>query len=177
MKESYNITLNNEKIIVTIDPCSWMYKYYGLQLTAKLESTGEKITLNLKKNYEDCIDNDVLNLCESLYIANPCKCGNSRLRTKSLNHSTNRGDLCESCFCKKIDEELEIELAEEEKQIKKYDEKMKKKGFNFKITAWIHNRGDDKQVDVYFITNPTQKDITKALKQSVVKNDYTIYTL
>ncbi len=168
--------INGDKVNISISPCSWMDEYYGLQLKCTLLSTNETIYIISKIKYNEATDEDFDNLCTTLYLDTPCKCGNNRLRSSKM-ISTNRGDLCEKCFIEKLDKEFAIEAEEEKKEIEAQDKKMKQKGFNYKVTAWIHGNGDDQCVEIYYKTEPTTADIKKALKQSVVKDDYTIRQL
>lgn len=76
-------------------------------------------------------------------------------------------------------EELEQEykrlLAEEHKK----DIKMLNEGYKYKLVYWIHSYtgGDDTQKIKYYKTKPTDTEILKLLKNSVMKNDYCIIEL
>ena len=65
------------------------------------------------------------------------------------------------------------------KMVKDRDNKMKQKGYKYRIEGWVHPKrsGDDYPVDSYHKQKPTQTDVDKLLKDSVEKRDYRIVTL
>ena len=71
---------------------------------------------------------------------------------------------------------IEAQFAAE---LKKQDDKMQAKGFNYKVTFFIHKRngGDDMCKDAYFVSEPLKEDLNNLLKSSVIKNDYKITKL
>jgi hypothetical protein len=173
---SYNKCPVKHEVKVTIDPCSWMYPHYGLQVTGFLETTHETIHPHLTRgSWENFTELDFENLCGTFYMDTPCACGNPRLRSNLA--ETNRGELCEICFLTKLNDEWEEATKKEKEEMELQDADMKEKGYTHKIVAWIHGGGDDKCVDVYFTGCPAKKDIEKVLEDSIVKNDYKLYAL
>ena len=81
---------------------------------------------------------------------------------------TNRGGLCEACFL----DDLNAELAEAQKRERaadaRKDKAMRKKGYAWKVVAWIHpGAGDDRQLIVYCKGDkPSDSEISDRLKRS-----------
>jgi hypothetical protein len=54
------------------------------------------------------------------------------------------------------------------------DEKMKSKGFTHVIRARLLEKGVERQVRLYTMVEPEQSDIDRLLRNSSVKDDYTV---
>jgi len=162
-----------------IDPCSWMYKDYGLQIS--IANTKDKgwIKRNLDKPFEKCIVEDFEKLCTYVHLIKCKKCEKMAFDPKYS--STNRKGLCENCFLGQLERDYKEIVKKGQRETRKRDEKLKKDGYTHRITAWIHPKegGDDRCVDIYFSRKPTKTMIYKELKNkgSRILNDYSIFTL
>lgn len=65
------------------------------------------------------------------------------------------------------------------KEDKEEEIQMKKEGYKFKIVYWVHPKsgGDDMQKVAFCQDKPNEKDIASLLRNSAVKNDYSIKAL
>jgi len=94
---------------------------------------------------------------------------------------TNRGGLCEACFVGDLEAELAADEEEELKRLTERDRQMNRKGKKYRVTAWIHpvDGGDDYQVDWYFETRPTRKQIRSLVhaKRSSVADDFQVVAI
>lgn len=166
-------------LVATVSPCSWMYSGYGLQISVEMnDKHGGNAVVHLKeKDFKDCDEKDFDALCEKVKII-PCKtCGKPAFDPTSV--STNRDRDCESCFMVKLDAEFEKAQELEDKRQVKDDLKMFKKGYRFRIKAWVHAGGDDRVMLIYFVAKPTKAEIEKELKKakSRVTDDWTAFEL
>jgi len=174
-----NWTFDNEQIAAEVSPCIWMYPTYGLQLAVRIISTGQTEYLHIKKPFAEATEADALDMLSNIFFAS-CACGNLRFDTAAMHLKSNRGDQCEKCFLARLNADYERDRAAEEKKVKRYDARMKSKGFCYKVHAWIHPKGggDDYVIDYYFANRPTDAEIQKELaKKSSVTTDYTISNL
>jgi hypothetical protein len=110
------------------------------------------------------------------------KCSNPACQNMTWNRkhfpSQYRDTRCSTCWFENFNAEHEIEAAKEVEAGKRKDREMKAKGFTHAIDAWIHpGGGDDYTIVVYLNREPTKGDIAKALRQSIVKTDYSTRAL
>ncbi|ABO59819.1 hypothetical protein Bcep1808_6932 (plasmid) [Burkholderia vietnamiensis G4] len=186
-EEKRMVNLKNVKVVrsiggvelaATVDPCSWMYPGYGLQISVMMDGGG-KAHLNQKSlAFEQATESDVKTLLEGVRIV-PCKqCSKPAFDPTSV--STNREGECESCFMAKLNAEFAASQEKERKKLAKLDAKYKRQGFTHRVDAWIHpsGGGDDRQVS-YYMTDPTDEQIKKELKKSgsCVLDDYKVIPL
>lgn len=175
-------TIDGHEIEVEIAPCSWIYNS-PFQLRATLKAThqwGSVFSTELGKrlSFEEATEADIDRMVtELVYIAEPCACGNPRMLVKG--DTSNRGEKCEACFLKALNDQYEKDVEKQRKKTAKQDLNMAIEGYTHKMIAWIHPKrgGDDYMVDVYFRGTPTEADIQRHLKSSHEKNDYRIEEL
>ena len=179
MKITTNWKFENDTITAEISPCSYMNSTLGLQISVILKATGQREFPRKPVDFADATESDAMELVNSI-IYTTCKCGNVRIDAEKMGLNSNRGELCETCFIYDLNAQFAIDKAKEDKRLIAYDNKMKAKGYKFKVTAWIHPKrgGDDYQIDYYFMEQPTDEVVQKLLaKKSSITNDYTIKSM
>lgn len=175
--QSFQILRGDITLEAVIDPCSWMYQSYGLQLSVKLPEGGSAKVSNRQLPFDTATTQDVLSLLEPVKIKPCTTCMAPAFDADTV--QTNRAGLCEKCFMAKINAEFEAETEVEKKKIAKLDTKYKAEGFTHRVDAWIHpSSGDDYQI-TFWMQNPTAKAIQGQLrkKRSTVLTDYKLVVL
>lgn len=164
----FKLRYKGQLVYASVSPCSWMYRGYGLQLQLSLKENGynaESVFTNDKSF--DCYGipvEDITPKAQSLAV--------TYLQTKGLEPLQKALD-----FWAAAEKKWEETLKEEEAQLLRDHAKAKAKGYTHYIIGWVHNTGDDYQVGAYTAGVPTEAQIKKLLKWSVVKTDYIITEL
>jgi len=159
---------------VTVSPCSWMHRGYGLQVLIQGENFGQNTALNKQLDFADATpaDVDALSVIELVPCSN--KCG--RMAFDPARHKTNRAGQCETCFLIELTAELERELAEGKKEDAAYDARMAKEGYTHKVVAWVHPSAgaDDYQIVMHSKGEMPPAEIEAALRKnkSRLTNDW-----
>lgn len=163
-------------VTATIDPCSWMYAGYGLQLSVRLPEMVKAISsasVHSDRLVEICTADDARSMVDAVNLI-PCKhCGEPAFDPTTVR--TNRDGACESCFLAELNAEWEKADAKEKQREARADAKYKKKGFTHKTIAWVHPpHGDDFALVMYHPAQPTEQEITAALRRrkSRILDDY-----
>ena len=173
---------------VTVDPCSWMYRGYPLQVSCVGLRT--KATVSDRKLSElDATPEQVQAMLEAGLSVEPCdKCGQLHFfRNADKDHSPkiaeangDRMHTCEPCWLEQWEKEWkEIEAKEAAKE-KKRDDKARRDGFTHKLVAWVHPpRGDDYQIVAYAKSEPTKAEIEAILRKRKSRrlDDYSVTLL
>ena len=166
-----------------VSPCVFMYPGYPLQVQATLtgkagEALGSAHIVNRKFNAKTATEIDVAKLFATIQT-NPCsRCGTPAFDPMTV--ETNRGGLCEPCFVGDLEVEFAKEAEAELRKLTRRDRRMKAKGMNVRVTAWIHpDAGDDYQVDWYLPARPTAAQIRALLRKerSSVLDDFQIVAI
>lgn len=175
--QSFTAVYNGVEFIATIDPCSWMYPGYGVQLTAKLQN-GSTGTLNNKPlSFDAASTCDVQKMLSGVRLLACKTCGDSCFDPATV--KTNRDGQCNKCFMDQLRAELDADTQKENANIAKLDRKYKKQGCTHRIEAWIHPaRGDDFSI-LFWMKNPTVEDIQTTIRKqkSTVLDDYKLIEL
>lgn len=165
-------------MVASISPCSWLYPDYGLQIQVCIPKSGSAY-LHIKKRFDECVDADFDELCSKVKLVACKTCGKPAFDPEAVD--TNRDGECEDCFLAALNAEYQKSLLKEKKKLARRDKSMLVKGYQYRVTAWIHPAagGDDYMVDIYFAEKPTPKAIKKHLANagSCVFDDYTITLL
>jgi len=169
------------RLSAEVSPCVFMYKSYPLQITVSLlrregDCLGDAHAVDRTKTAATYTDATVNRLLESIRVV-PCRnCCTPAFDPSTI--ETNRNGLCEACFLSRLEAEWAAAEQAEKQELAARDSRMKRKGFGFRVTAWIHpeDGGDDYQVDRYFSVRPTPKQIGRLLRDegSDCLDDYTI---
>jgi hypothetical protein len=167
-----------------ICPCVFMYSRYPLQIEVTLrrhdgESLGVGYAVDRTKSAETATPEDVRRLLAGIRTT-PCpRCLTPAFDPDTV--ETNRCGLCEACFGSDLKSLFAAIEEAERHEIAVRDHRMKQKGMNVRVTAWVHpdGVGDDYQVDWYFAKPPTMEHIGKLLraKGSAITDDYRIICL
>jgi len=167
-KTAFKLRYKGQLVYASVSPCSWMYQGYGLQIQLSLKENGENAESVFPKDKEfECRDvslDILMPRAQSLAISYLQTNGLEPLQ-KALDHWAEAQ--------KKWDEILK----KEEAALLRDHAKHKAKGFTHYTTGWVHSSGDDYQVGAYSKGAPTEAQIKKLLKRSVVKTDYAVTEL
>jgi hypothetical protein len=170
-------TKGGETFTAEVSPCSWMYPGYGLQISVrKKNGGGSPYTVRCAETkFEFATTADFDRLCAGVKVA-PCTRPGCRTGTQFVDPTSNRKGWCEPCFLAKWQAECDQIQARMAEREKKYDAKMRARGMRYKVVAWIHAGGDDKQVVIYYPAKPIDETVKAQLRKmrSRVLNDYTI---
>ena len=169
LPKTHSLTFTNDgaEFAANLSPCVWMYNT-RLQYSVALKAFphGTAIVRHPSLGLEDATEADALALCSGVR-SKPCpRCGKPAFDPATV--ETNRGGLCEACFL----DDLNAELAEAQKRERaadaRKDKAMRKKGYAWKVVAWIHpGAGDDRQLIVYCKGDkPSDSEISDRLKRS-----------
>ena len=167
------------EVSVEVSPCSWLSAGYGFQFGYKTaDGHSHGFCHDKAIDIKDAKPEDIQRLLDTTLKPEPCKtCGHTHL----FNPTSNRKHECEKCFVGKINAKIADYEKQAAEKLKKQDTRLKKKGFRFRVTAWIHPKagGDDRMVDYYYPTKPTKTVIQTALKDagSAILDDYQIVEL
>jgi len=172
-------TVHGHAVTVTVDPCSWMYPGYPLQVTCKGLRTDATVS-DRSHRQDTATPEDVRTMLETQLTVEPCDtCGELHFFT-SAGPLSNRGHTCEPCFLTKLEAEWKEEDAREKIKERKEDERRKRQGYTHKLVAWVHPpRGDDYQIVAYTkgaISVPKIASILRRRKSQVL-DDYSLTPL
>lgn len=158
---------NGTEFVATLSPCVWLYKT-KIQFSVSMKGSphGAVIVRHPSLGLAEATEQDALALCSGIRVKPCSRCGNPAFDPATV--ETNRGGLCEACFLDDLNAEFEEVQKREEAADAKKDESMRKKGFAWKVLAWVHPAaGDDRQLILYYAgAKPTAAEIGKELKRS-----------
>ncbi len=155
-----------------ISPASWMNPGYPLQLKVEMSGGGGTAHFKSSMPFTEATEQTADDLLAQLKTCACKKCG--ALAFDHPEPITNRAGKCELCFIAQIDEIYEKAMVKERAKIAKRELALKAKGYAYRVQAWIHGRGDDRQITWYFQEKPTEAAIKKMIKKAggVVETDY-----
>ena len=164
---SFTFTVQGAELVATLSPCVWMYNM-RLQYSVALKTPpyGKVIVRHPSLSLEDATEADALALCAGVKLKPCLRCGKPAFDPATV--ETNRGGLCEACFLDDLNAELEEAQKRERAADARKDKAMRKKGYAWKVVAWIHpGAGDDRQLIVYCKGDkPSDSEISDRLKRS-----------
>lgn len=170
--------IGDAKLSLQVDPCSWMYRNYGLQASVTMAGGGKATIMNKAVIFENASEADLQKMLDGVKITSCKSCGKPAFDPESV--STNRDGVCETCFMAVLDADFKKEMAKEERKIARRDERCKKQGFTHRVDACIHPcRGDDYQISLYVKGEPSKDLIQSELKKSksTKLDDYSVKLL
>ena len=164
---SLTFTVGGAELTATLSPCVWMYGM-SLQYSVALNTPphGKVIVRHPSLGLADATEADALALCSGVNLQPCSRCGQPAFDPATV--ETNRGGLCEACFLDDLNAELaEAQKREQAADVRK-DKAMRKKGYTWKVVAWIHPAaGDDRQLILYCKGDkPADSEISDRLKRS-----------
>ncbi len=165
------------KLVCEVSPCCWMYgSPLQMGVTMLNGSSGSAIVLT-GIPYDKATNKDFKAAIEKVRLCKCKTCGKPAFDPKTI--ETNRAGECEECFLAKLRAEFAILQKKEDAKQKRRDDKMKLKGYKYKMIVCIHAGGDDYFVDVYTVKEPTAVYAAAIAKNrgSRVLNDFRIETL
>jgi len=173
-------TVQGAELTATLSPCVWMYNM-RLQYSVALKTPpyGKVIIRHPSLGLADATEADALALCAGVKLKPCSRCGKPAFDPATV--ETNRGGLCEACFVADLDAELAEAQKRERAADARKDKSMRKKGYTWKVVAWIHPAaGDDRQLIMYCKGDkPSDAEIADRLKRSGsrILNDFTVNPL
>ncbi|WP_095158280.1 hypothetical protein [Pseudomonas sp. Irchel 3E13] len=175
--QSFTAVYNGVEFTATIDPCSWMYPGYGVQLTVKLQNGSTGSLNNKPLSFNTATTDDVQKMLSGVRLLACKTCDSSCFDPASV--KTNQDGKCYSCIMRELRAELDADTQNENAEIAKLDAKYKKQGCTHRIDAWIHPaRGDDFSIS-FWMKNPTVEEIQATIRKnkSTVLDDYNLVAL
>ncbi|HDS1721699.1 hypothetical protein NPS53_09315 [Pseudomonas putida] len=172
-------TVGASTLTSSIDPCSFMYPHYGLQITVKLDQ--QKGTLHKRQSMDTVTEADVQQLLDQVKVHGCEQCGKPALDVTTI--QTNKLGLCGVCIDEHCQREFERDMAEDaqelERELAAAKADGKAKGFTHFVTAVIHpEQGDD---HYHFMLTKTEDPATIeamiARQGSQITTDYRIEAL
>ena len=165
-----------------VSPCVWMYNHYPFQITVTMiieqegafTNAGNVFLQDKSLTFDTASVADLERLLNQVGVVPCTRCGKPAFDPTTA--STNRDSLCEFCFIDDLNKEYQNHLAAEKAKLAKKDDAMRKKGYKFRVDAWIHpDDGEDRAVTLYMVEAST-KSIEDVLRKagSTVLDDYTI---
>lgn len=167
------IVFNNERVNFSVSPCSWMYPDSGLEisLSVKENAVNAECEFVADKSFDamnkpmQLLDAAAKVMAEKWLAEN----GTSPLHEKLA-------------LWKAMSDALRSGLAKAQKRQdelqKRRDQDHKVKGYTHRVNAWVHpQHGDDYMKVAYYAGNPDKAAISKLLKFSSIKNDYSVTEL
>ena len=164
---------------IEVAPCSWLYPGYGLQIhVTMLDGGGNVDIMDKTLPFAKATEADMLRLFRQVRVVKCSRCGKPAFDPETT--GTNRCGLCEICFIKDLNEELQAAMDKEKKRMARMDTKRRKEGYTHRVDAWVHPQaGSDYQISLYVKGKPTaaliKRELTKLKSQ--VTNDYTVIEL
>ena len=177
---SFTFVVHGTELVATLSPCVWLYNL-RLQYSVALNSSpqGKAIVRHPSLGLTDATEADALALCSGVNLQPCSRCGKPAFDPATV--ETNRHGLCEACFLDDLNAELEVAQRRERAAAARKDRAMRKKGYAWKVVAWVHPRaGDDRQLILYYAgARPSDGEISKQLKRSgsCILNDFTVNSL
>ena len=161
----------------TISPCSWMNRGYPLQVKVEMSGGGGTVHFKSSMPFTEATEQTADDLLAQLKTCACKKCG--ALAFDHPEPITNRAGMCEQCFVAGIYADYDKAMVKEKAKIAKRELALKAKGYTYRAQAWIHGRGDDRQITWYFKEKPTDAAIRKMIKKAggVVETDYSVTKL
>lgn len=175
---------NGVTLEAQVSPCVFMYDRYPLQVTVRLlrhpgDQLGDAYAVDRELTAQTYSDTHVRSLLDAVRVAPCTRCATPAFDSATV--ETNRGGLCEACFLGDLRAELAEAQKAEQRALAARDRRMKREGMAVRVTAWIHPEagGDDYEIDWYFKTRPTRKQVADLLRQrgSACLDDYQIIPL
>jgi hypothetical protein len=164
---------NGEQVKFAVSPCSWMYLNYGLQVQVWVgEHTGDAgskfindKTIAATELPRQNLNAIALGMIEKWLAENG---------TAPLHDAVRVYEEADAKF--KAEEAKEQKRAEARQA--RQDARQKAKGYTHRVDMWIHPaRGDDYQATAYVVGTPDEVVISKLLRSSRIKTDYTVVAL
>lgn len=178
---SYTWTKNGLTLTATIGGYVWMYQKDFIDCLIVKDQHGTETRPDCRFFMDTNSPGDLTGFTEGCKFNKvTCKVCNEQMIQQEKLEYRNLNE-CEKCWKKAFKIETDAQQAEYAKEDEAEIQRMKAKGYKFRVDAWVHpaDGGDDEEVKFFTADRPTETEIKNLLLKegSCVFNDYNIKEL